>query len=133
MEDISVQLTLTGEEIEQLAEVTGYDIEDKEDLTQAILMAIEKYVKTYKKEGTMKTMYEVDLRSRLTGKSVTCIYSGDNYDKACEIADNWNKKCLADYDKDTGFDDYIDFKTDGVSACVYVIMNKANLHGVGTF
>ena len=45
-EDISVQLTLTGEEIEQLAKVTGCDIENKEDLTQAIRMAIEKYVET---------------------------------------------------------------------------------------
>ena len=48
MEDISVQLTLTGEEIQQLETVTGYEIADKEDLTQAILMAIEKYVETYK-------------------------------------------------------------------------------------
>lgn len=50
MEDMSVQLTLTVEEIQQLAEVTGYEIEDKEDLTQAILMAIEKYVETYKED-----------------------------------------------------------------------------------
>ena len=34
----------------------------------------------------MKTMYEVDLRNRLTGNSVECIYSGDNYDKAYNIA-----------------------------------------------
>ena len=47
MEDMSIQLTLTAEEIEQLAEVTGYEIEDKEDLYQAILMAIEKYIETY--------------------------------------------------------------------------------------
>ena len=48
MEDMSVQLTLTVEEIQQLAKVTGYEIKDKEDLTQAILMTIEKYVETYK-------------------------------------------------------------------------------------
>lgn len=48
MEDMSVQLTLTVEEVQQLAEVVGFEIEDKEDLTQAILMAIEKYVETYK-------------------------------------------------------------------------------------
>jgi hypothetical protein len=42
MEDMSVQLTLTVEEVQQLSKVTGYKIEDKEDLTQAILMAIEK-------------------------------------------------------------------------------------------
>ena len=47
MEDMSVQLTLTVEEIQQLEKVTGYEIEDKEDLTQAIRMAIEKYVETY--------------------------------------------------------------------------------------
>lgn len=50
MEDMSVQLTLTVEEIQQLARVTGYEIEDKEDLTQAILMAIEKYVETYEED-----------------------------------------------------------------------------------
>jgi hypothetical protein len=48
MEDMSVQLILTVEEVQQLAEVVGFEIEDKEDLTQAILMAIEKYVETYK-------------------------------------------------------------------------------------
>ena len=48
MEDMSIQLTLTGEEIEQLVKTTGYEIEDKEDLYQAVLMAIEKYVETYK-------------------------------------------------------------------------------------
>ena len=47
MEDMSVQLTLTAEEIQQLETVTGYEIADKEDLTQAILMAIEKYIETY--------------------------------------------------------------------------------------
>lgn len=48
MENMSIQLTLTEEEIEQLANATGYEIEDKEDLYQAVLMAIEKYVETYK-------------------------------------------------------------------------------------
>jgi hypothetical protein len=47
MEDMSIQLTLTGEEIQQLAKVTGYEIEGKEDLTEAIRMAIEKYIETY--------------------------------------------------------------------------------------
>lgn len=45
MEDMSIQLTLTVEEIKQLAMVIGYEIEDKEDLYQAVLMAIEKYIK----------------------------------------------------------------------------------------
>lgn len=44
---MTIQLTLTGEEIEQLAKATGYTIEEKEDLYQAVLMAIEKYVETY--------------------------------------------------------------------------------------
>ena len=48
MKDMGIQLTLTGEEIEQLAKITGYDIVDKESLYQAVLMAIEKYVETYK-------------------------------------------------------------------------------------
>ena len=133
MEDMSVQLTLTSEEIEQLAEATGYDIEDKEDLTQAILMAIEKYVETYGNKKETKTMYEVDLRSRLTGKSVECIYSSDNYDKAYNIANTWNKEHLVDYDEDAGFNDYIDYKSEGLSACLYVVTGKENLHGVGTF
>ena len=46
MKDMSIQLTLTGEEIQQLETITGYEITDKEDLTQAILMAIEKYIET---------------------------------------------------------------------------------------
>ena len=32
MEDMSIQLTLIGEEIEQLAKATGYNIKEKEDL-----------------------------------------------------------------------------------------------------
>lgn len=133
MEDISVQLTLTGEEIQQLEKATGYEIADKEDLTQAILMAIEKYVDTYNKGNKMKTMYEVDLRSRLTGNSVECIYSGGNYDEAYHVADIWNKDNLSDYDKDMGFDDYIDYETDGLAACLYVVETTDDLHGVGKF
>lgn len=133
MEDISIQLTLTTEEIRQLAEVTGYEIEDKEDLYQAVLMAIEKYVETYKDKNKTKTIYEVDLRSRFTGNSVECIYSGDNYDKAYEMADSWNREHLADYDNDAGFDDYIDFETDGLAACLYVVEDENEMHGVGIF
>lgn len=48
MEDISIQLTLSGDEIMELEEVVGWKIEDKEDLYQAVLMAINKYVETYK-------------------------------------------------------------------------------------
>lgn len=46
-EDMSIQLTLTGEEIEQLEHATGIEVVDKEGLYQAVLMAIEKYVETY--------------------------------------------------------------------------------------
>ncbi len=48
MEDISIQLTLSAMEIMELEEVVGWKIEDKEDLYQAVLMAINKYVETYK-------------------------------------------------------------------------------------
>ena len=78
-------------------------------------------------------IYEVDLRNRKTGDSVECIYSGDDHNKACEIADNWNKENLADYNEDFGFDDYVDHKTDGLSACVYVVEDEADLHGIGKF
>lgn len=78
-------------------------------------------------------MYEVDLRNRKTGDSVECIYSGDDHNKACEIADNWNRENLADYNKDFGFSDYVDGETEGLSADVYVIDNEADLHGVGKF
>ena len=45
---ISIQLTLSEEEIIELEEVVGWKIEDKESLYQAVLMAINKYVETYK-------------------------------------------------------------------------------------
>lgn len=76
-------------------------------------------------------MYEVDLRSRKTGNSIECIYSGDDYEKAYEIADNWNKENVADYD-DRNWEDYID-DTDGMFAEVYHIDDEACLHGVGKF
>lgn len=79
------------------------------------------------------TMYEVDLRSRKTGNSVECIYSGDNHNEACKIADNWNKEHLADYNEELGYEDYIDLETDGLSADVYVVDNEADLHGVGKY
>ena len=49
MEDMSIKLTLTGEEIEGLEKAVGWNIKDKEDLYQAVLMAIEKYVETYER------------------------------------------------------------------------------------
>lgn len=77
--------------------------------------------------------YEVDLRNRKTGDSVECIYSGDDHDKACEIAEKWNKENLADYNEGFGFEDYVDGETDGLSADVYVIENLSDIHGVGKF
>ena len=76
-------------------------------------------------------MYEVDLRSRKTGNSIECIYSGDDYEKAYEIADNWNKENLTDYD-DRSWEDYVDGSI-GMFAEVYHIDNEADLHGVGKF
>ena len=78
-------------------------------------------------------MYEVDLRSRITGDSVECIYSGDDHEVAYEIAENWNRENIVDYDKNIGFEDYHDCKTDGLFACVYHIEDKYELHGVGKF
>lgn len=76
--------------------------------------------------------YEVDLRRRTDGESVECIYSGDDYEKAYSVADNWNKKNLVEYDVYKDWDSYID-NTDGMFAYVYHIDNKADLHGVGMF
>lgn len=73
-------------------------------------------------------MYEVDLRSRKTGNSVYCIYSGNDHYKACKIADNWNRENLADYNENFGFDDYVDHNTNELFACVYVVEDKAELH-----
>lgn len=76
--------------------------------------------------------YEVDLRRRIDGESVECIYSGDDYEKAYEVADNWNKENLADYNPYKGFDDYVD-DVDGLFACVYHIDEWSDVHGVGKF
>lgn len=77
-------------------------------------------------------IYEVDLRNRKTGESVECIYSGPDYDKAYEITDNWNKENVPDYDKTKGFFDYVDYKTDGLSACLYYTDSKF-MYGTGKF
>lgn len=81
----------------------------------------------------MITMYEVDLRSRRTGDSVECIYSGNDYDKAYDIADHWNKEHLDDYDDANGFGEYLDGKTDGLFADLWIVDNAADLHGIGKF
>lgn len=76
--------------------------------------------------------YEVDLRSRIDGESVECIYSGDDYEKAYSVADNWNKKNVPDYDIYKNWDGYID-DVDGLFAYVYHIDNMSDIHGVGKF
>lgn len=76
--------------------------------------------------------YEVDLRRRTDGESVECIYSGDDYERAYSVAENWNKKNLVDYDVYKDMDGYID-NTEGLFAHVYHIDNMADIHGVGKF
>lgn len=73
--------------------------------------------------------YEVDLRSRKTGDSVECIYSGDDYEKAYEVMNKWNEVNLTNYDG-RAWDDYID-GSDGLFAYVYHIEDKDFAHGVG--
>lgn len=43
-EDMSIQLTLAGEEIEQLEKIVGCDINDKETLHNVAILAIKKYM-----------------------------------------------------------------------------------------
>ena len=40
MEDISIQLTLSGDEIKGLEKAMGWAIEDKEDLYQAVITVV---------------------------------------------------------------------------------------------
>lgn len=72
--------------------------------------------------------YKVDLRDRKTGNPIECIYSGDDYNKAYEIADNWNKENLADFKEEIYFGDYIDYKTEGMSAYVYSVLERVRLN-----
>jgi hypothetical protein len=48
MEDTSIQLTLSEEEIKGLEKAVGWAIEDKEDLYQAVITAVLQYIKDYK-------------------------------------------------------------------------------------
>ena len=76
-------------------------------------------------------MYEVDLRNRKTGNSVECILSTENHDEAYQLADEWNRKNVPEYDVDVSNDSYID-GTDGLFAEVYETP-KHLAHGVGKF
>lgn len=44
-DDMSIKLTLAGEEIEQLEKIAGCDINDKETLHNVVMLAIHKYMK----------------------------------------------------------------------------------------
>lgn len=48
MEETSIQLTLSEEEIKNLEKAVCWKIEDKEDLYQAVIMAIKGYSETHK-------------------------------------------------------------------------------------
>lgn len=48
MEETSIQVTLSEDEIKGLEKATGWKIEDKEDLYQAVITAILQYTKDYK-------------------------------------------------------------------------------------
>lgn len=74
--------------------------------------------------------YEIDLRDRRTGKSIECIYSGDDSDVAHKIADEYNRNHLADYDMEIPFCEYADGK-DGIFADLYVLETKEELLGIG--
>lgn len=79
-----------------------------------------------------ETIYEIDIRSRKDGNSVECIYSGDDYCKACEIADRWNKEHVADYEEGRGWEEYLDY-TEGFFADIIKCDSKEEVHGVGKF
>lgn len=48
MEDTSIQLTLSEEEIKGLEKAVGCEIEDKEDLYQAVIAVVLGYINDYK-------------------------------------------------------------------------------------
>lgn len=50
MEETSIQLTLSEEEIKGLEKAVGWAIEDKEDLYQAVIEAIQEHIKNYRED-----------------------------------------------------------------------------------
>lgn len=48
MEETSIQLTLSEEEIKNLENAVGWKIEDKEDLYQAVITATKEYSEAHK-------------------------------------------------------------------------------------
>lgn len=75
-------------------------------------------------------VYEVDLIERKTGNSIVCIYSGDEHDVACEIADTYNKT-LPDYNEYYAYGDYQDGKSDGLYANVFICESVDQILGIG--
>lgn len=51
MEETSIQLTLSEDEIKGLEKATGWKIEDKENLYQAVIMAVQKYIADCEQKG----------------------------------------------------------------------------------
>ena len=49
---------------------------------------MESFAKKYYR--TSKEKWATDIRLRENGNTIKTIYSGDDHDKACEEADNWN-------------------------------------------
>ena len=50
MEETSIQLTLSEEEIKGLEKATGWKIEDKEDLYQAVIGVVLGHINGYKEK-----------------------------------------------------------------------------------
>lgn len=74
--------------------------------------------------------YEVDLRSRVNGDSISTIYSGSSYDEAWRIRNQWFKENLPDWNDDDDTDDLED-GTDGVYAYVYRLEKGDRKYMVG--
>ena len=76
-------------------------------------------------------IFEVDLRDRKTGDSVECIYSGDDHDKAYQIAEEYNRENVENYRKENCVEDYIWETEIGLIADVYHCEREEQVHGVG--
>lgn len=74
--------------------------------------------------------YEVDLRNRINGDSVECIYSGGNYDEAWNTVEKWNIEHVPDYKPHTPAQDYIDGNHGLVADC-YQLDEGEKRFGVG--
>lgn len=77
------------------------------------------YFDTVMEYKQVEQKYEVDLRDRQTGKSLICIYSGMDYDKAYKIMETYNSLMIEDYKPNTPADDYIDYDKKGLIADLY--------------